>query len=186
MQRWEAQTSWSWQSWQTLKFGCKEIQPLRIRQTSLVRKYAKLSHQTGISPFTKFTSAFNSMNFWMASSDAHLRVSSCAKAAVPMIAPWKSPCLCILPMQYIYIYMDIILQYIDGIRISSAKSHRWNSKFPNDGVSSLNPCPARLKLASTKGDAMVGGPSGIMPSIQDRLCHMWWFTCTSEVMNKIE
>lgn len=50
------------------------------------------------------------------------------------------------------------------------------------------PCstPLRLKLASTKGNAMVGGPSGIMPSIQDRLCHMWWFTCTSEVMNKIE
>ena len=50
------------------------------------------------------------------------------------------------------------------------------------------PCstPLRLKLASTKADAMVGGPSSIMPSIQDRLCHMWWFTCTSEVMNKIE
>ena len=50
------------------------------------------------------------------------------------------------------------------------------------------PCstPLRLKLASTKADAMVGGPSSIMPSTQDRLCHMWWFTCTSEVMNKIE
>ena len=150
----------------------------------MLRKYANLFHQGGIRH-----QSFHQIHISFQLNELLNGVFRCAPAGFFMCQSSSSHdstmkihmYMYITYTIYVHIYIYTCISYCSAYMESGFPLPKVTGEIPKfRTMASLystlaQPCstPLRLKLASTKADAMVGGPSSIMPSIQDRLCHMW-------------